>query len=202
MIGGAFMLPAVITRVLPAMLAAAHKAPFATDHDGYDFQPSDEFDSLEETEQWWTAWTDNEDAGLPPFRFFGGDGSGGRAAIWLRDPNAAIETQPVVFLGSEGELAVIAKDLGDYVWLLANGFGPLETVDELDRVPQPVPELIALAPGEPRSITAVIVDAEMLLPALQEFVDETCHGPFDDGGEPLIQRLDGVGDGQDPGRLT
>lgn len=167
------------------MLAAALKAPFATDHEGHDFQPSDEFDSLEETAEWWAAWTDNEDAGVPPFRFFGQDGSGGHAAVWLRDRDAAIETQPVVYLGSEGELAVIAKNLGDYLWLLANGVGPLEAVDDLTRVPEPIPELIALAPGEPRSIEAVRAEAETILAALEELVEETCNGPFfDEDGEP------------------
>ncbi|GHJ47190.1 hypothetical protein Cs7R123_45320 [Catellatospora sp. TT07R-123] len=167
------------------MLAVALKAPFATDHEGHDFEPSDEFDSLEETAEWWTAWTGNEDAGTPPFRVFGKDGSGGLAAVWLRDPDAAIETQPVVFLGSEGQLAVIAKSLGDFLWLLADGVGPLEAVDGLNRVPEPIPELIALAPGEPRSIEEVLAEAETMLAALEELVEETCNGPFDDDGEPL-----------------
>ncbi len=172
-------------RELPAGLVAALKAPFATDHEGHDFQPSDEFESLEEAAEWWTAWTGNEDAVVPPFRFFGEDGSGGRAGIWLRDPDASIETQPVVFLGSEGELAVIAKDLGDYLWLLANGVGPLEAVDDLNRVPEPIPELLALAPGEPRSIEAVLAEAEIMLAALEELVEETCNGPFSENGEPI-----------------
>jgi len=167
------------------MLVAALKAPFATDHEGHDFEPFDEFDSAEETASWWTAWTGNDDAGVPPLRIFGMDGSGGQAAIWLRSPDAAIETEPVVFLGSEGELAVIAKNLDDFLWLLANGVGPLEAVDDLSRAPEPIPELITLAPGEPRSTEAVLADSQILLPALEEFVEEICHGPFGDDGEPI-----------------
>lgn len=83
------------------------------------------------------------------------------------------------------ELAVLAKNLDDYLWLLADGVGPLEAVDDLNRVPEPIPELIALAPGEPRSIEAVLTEAETLLAALQELVEETCHAPFSDDGEPI-----------------
>lgn len=169
----------------PAPLAAALHAPFSTDHDGHDFEPFDEFDSAEETTDWWQAWTGNEEAGEPPLRFFGKDGSGGQATIWLRDPTAPIEAQPVVFLGSEGELAVLAQNLGDYLWLLANGIGPLEPVDGLNREPQPIPELVALAPGEPRSSAAILATAETLLEDLETFVEEACNGPFDDEGEPI-----------------
>lgn len=75
---------------------------------------------------------------------------------------------------------MIAKNLGDYLWLLANGAGPLEAVNDLNRVPEPIPELIALAPGEPRSIEAVLAEAESILAALEEFVEEICNGPFDE----------------------
>src|SRR4051812_45834287 len=94
----------------PAPLAAALNAPFSTDHEGHDFEPFEEFDSAEETNGWWRSWTGKEEAGEPPLRFFGKDGSGGQATIWLRDPNASIEAQPVVFIGSEGELAVLAQN--------------------------------------------------------------------------------------------
>lgn len=167
-------------REFPALLAAAINGPFADDHEGHDFEPFERFDSAEETTEWWQAWTGNEDTGEPPLRFFGADGSGGHAAMWLREPEAA-----VVFLGSEGELAVLAKDLRDYLWLLANGVGPLESVDDLERSPQAIPELVAIAPGEPRSVEEITADAKALHEALEEFVEEACNGPFDDDGEPI-----------------
>ncbi|HWS36911.1 MAG TPA: SMI1/KNR4 family protein [Actinoplanes sp.] len=170
---------------LPAPLTAALNALFATEHEGHDFEPFDEFDSAEETTRWWRAWTGDEEAGEPPLRFFGKDGSGGRATIWLCDPNAPLEAQPVVFLGSEGELAVLAQNLGDYLWLLANGVGPLEPVGGLIRKPQPIPELVALAPGEPRSSAAVLAAGETLQEGLEEFVEEACNGPFDHEDEPI-----------------
>lgn len=163
-------------RRLPALLATALDAPFAVDHRGHDFEPFDEFDSADEIIGWWQAWTGDEAAAEPPLRCFGMDGSGGKAAIWLRDPGTPIEAQPVVFIGSEGELAVLARNLGDYLWLLANGAGPLEPVGGLDRDPQPIPELVALAPGARRSTEAILAGAGGLLEDLKQFVEQTCNG--------------------------
>ncbi|GAB3333221.1 SMI1/KNR4 family protein [Micromonospora halotolerans] len=128
-------------RTLPPALAAAHAEGFSVDHDGHDFEPYDEFMWSVETLEWWQSWTGNPTADIAPFRVFGQDGSGGLAAFWIRVPDAPIETQPIVFLGSEGELSVIARNLGDYLWLLANGVGPLETVDGIHRTTTPVPAL-------------------------------------------------------------
>lgn len=80
-----------------------------------------------------------------------------------------------MFLGSEGELQVIARDLGDYLWLLANGAGPLETVDGILRVPAPIPALTAFAQrytgAADRPITALVATAQAELPALTALVD-------------------------------
>ncbi|GAA4606141.1 hypothetical protein BJY16_005676 [Actinoplanes octamycinicus] len=175
----------MVDRTFPPLLAAALAAPFAVGHEGHDFEPFDEFDPAEEVTDWWRAWTGNDAAAEPPFRFFGMDGSGGQATLWVRDPSAPIDAQPVAFLGSEGELAVFARNLGDYVWLLANGVGPLELVDGLDREPQPIPALVALAPGEPRSVEVIAAGTEGLLDELEKFVEQVCNGPFDDDGEPF-----------------
>jgi hypothetical protein len=164
-------------RALPVALEEAHACQFSEDHDGHDFQPDDEFAWSGEIAEWWRRWTGDPAAGIPPFRVFGRDGSGGLAAFWIRDAGTALETQPVVFLGSEGELKVIARDLGDYLWLLANGVGPLETVDGIHRVHAPIPELVAIArrhTGEaPRSVEAVIAAADAELPALTSLVDSS-----------------------------
>jgi hypothetical protein len=168
----------VFDQRLPVQLASALAA---VDYRRHDFQPFDEFDSAEDTTEWWRLWTDNEDADVPPLRFFGKNGSGDHAAIWLRDPNAGIENQPVVLLGSEGEQAVIARNLGDYLCLLANGVGPLGRPEP---VGEPVGEITALVPGKPRPTEAILADAEMLRPDLEKFVDEASWGPFDEDGEP------------------
>jgi hypothetical protein len=67
------------------------------------------------------------------------------AASWIREPEALVDAQPIVFLGSEGEIEVIARNLGDYLWLLGSGVGSLEPIFGLDRVPEPIPALVVLA---------------------------------------------------------
>lgn len=160
-------------RTLPAALIEAHSVGFFEDHDGHDFEPDDMFEWSVETTQWWRAWTGNAAAGVPPFRVFGRDGSGGVAAFWVRTPGAAIDTQPIVFLGSEGELDVIARNLGDYLWLLANGVGPLEMIDGLHRIPEPIPGLVGLAQRHTaaRSVSAVRKAARAELPALTTLLE-------------------------------
>ncbi|RSM57981.1 hypothetical protein DMB66_31250 [Actinoplanes sp. ATCC 53533] len=97
------------------------------------------------------------------------------AAFWARASGGTIETQPIVFLGSEGALCVIARNLDDYLWLLANGVGPLEMVDGLHRVPEQIPALVALARRHTgtssRPLGAVISAAEAELPALTALIE-------------------------------
>jgi hypothetical protein len=166
-------------RTLPAALAAAHAEGFSADHDGHDFEPYDEFMWSVETLEWWQSWTGNPTAGAAPFRVFGQDGSGGLAAFWIRVPDAPIETQPIVFLGSEGELKVIASNLGDYLWLLANGVGPLETVDGIHRTTTPTPPLTVIAQrytGDTHRPTAPVIEAAQAeLCALTTLVDTTAR---------------------------
>ena len=89
---------------LPALLAAAHELDFDyADGQGYDFEPYEVFLPPDETQEWFRAWTGNDEADGSCFRVFGQDGTGGYAAIWTTLPNAGLEEQPIVFLGSEGE---------------------------------------------------------------------------------------------------
>ncbi|WP_434419848.1 hypothetical protein [Nannocystis pusilla] len=78
------------------------------------------------------AWTGNP-AAEHEFRVFAQDGSGGLVAFWVvhHDGSAArpLVEQPVVFLGSEGERGAVAKDLADFLHLLAAGVGPYEVVE-------------------------------------------------------------------------
>jgi hypothetical protein len=53
------------------------------------------------------------------FRVFGQNGAGGYAAFWLVRHDEDLADQPIVFLGSEGETAVVARDLPDVLRLLA-----------------------------------------------------------------------------------
>lgn len=95
---------------------------------GIDFEPCSEFLSEEETRSWFQAWTGNKEVSGIAYRIFGRDGSGGYAAFWLARPDGDLLGQPIVFLGSEGELGVVAANFSDYLWLLAGGVGPAEAI--------------------------------------------------------------------------
>lgn len=91
------------------------------------------------------------------FRVFGQDGTGGYAAFWLVREGRGLVEQPVVFLGSEGETGVIARDLADFLWLLVSGVGPWEAAagygaEEEEPRPDPAREAVAerFAPGRRR----------------------------------------------------
>lgn len=75
-----------------------------------------------------TAWMGNPDAERE-FRIFAQDGTGGVVAFWLVHDGKPYEEQPIVFLGSEGEIGPIACDLADFLYLLAGGVGPYEAVE-------------------------------------------------------------------------
>ncbi|MGW1886666.1 SMI1/KNR4 family protein [Streptomyces sp. NPDC001970] len=149
--------------------------------DGVDFEPFPAFLSTAETTDWLRAWTGNGELSGDDFRVFGQDGSGGYAAFWLIRPNRALIDQPVVFLGSEGETGVVARDLGDFLWLPADGLGPWEaaTSYERDRVPRPDQELTALAerfaPGRRRPAAAVIEQATWEFPDFDDTIMELCR---------------------------
>jgi hypothetical protein len=116
-------------RLFPAGLAAAMAVRFDyAGGDGVDFEPFEAFLSADETTEWFRAWTGNSELDGNDFRVFGQDGTGGYAAIWLARSGHLLAEQPVVFLGSEGETGLIADNLGAFLWVLADGVGPLEAV--------------------------------------------------------------------------
>ncbi|GAB2909983.1 SMI1/KNR4 family protein [Streptomyces heilongjiangensis] len=169
-------------RQFPAALAAALAVPFHfTDGDGVDFEPFEAFLSAEETTDWFRAWTGNGALDGADFRVFGQDGTGGYAAFWLTRPGRPLADQPVVFLGSEGETGVVARDLGDFLWLLADGYGPWEaaTSYEPDRTPRPRRDLTAVAerfaPGARRSAADVIERATREFPGFDDTVMALCR---------------------------
>jgi hypothetical protein len=114
---------------MPALLQQLHKLPFDyMDGDGIDFEPYKEFRSVKYTQDWFRAWTGNADVDASAYLIFGQDGTGGYAAIWLIRNGKDLLEQPIVFFGSEGELGLIAKNFSDYLWLLASGHGPYESI--------------------------------------------------------------------------
>ncbi|TGA92511.1 SMI1/KNR4 family protein [Streptomyces palmae] len=149
--------------------------------EGVDFEPFDTFLSAEETTDWFQAWTGNDDLNGDDFRVFGQDGTGGYAAIWLTRPHHDLVDQPIVFLGSEGETGVVARDLPDFLWLLAEGFGPREAAIsyEPDWVARPNEQLTAVAekfaPDQRRTAGDVIESAAREFPGFDDTIMELCR---------------------------
>jgi hypothetical protein len=172
-------------RQFPAALAAAIALPFRYDGgDGVDFEPFPAFLPADETTDWLRAWTGNGELVGDDFRVFGQDGTGGYAAFWLVRQDRALADQPIVFLGSEGDTAVVARDLNDFLWLLADGYGPLEanssfTESEPGWAAHPNQELTAIAErfasGSRRSATDVIELAAREFPDFDSLVMELCR---------------------------
>lgn len=169
-------------RHFPDALAAAMAVSYDYDGgDGVDFEPFPGFLSAEETTDWFRAWTGNGGLDGGAFRVFGQDGSGGYAALWLTRQDQALADQPVVFLGSEGETGVVARDLGDFLWLLAGGLGPREAVTsyESDHIPRPHDRLTAIAerfaPGRRRSAASVVAPAGREFPGFDDTVMGLCR---------------------------
>ena len=131
-------------QAFPPLLTKLHHLDFDYDEgNGIDFEPYQEFQSAEDNADWIQAWTGNKSLTGSEYRVFGQDGTGGYAAFWLVRPDGELLAQPIVFFGSEGEVGLVASDFGDYLWLLAGGFGPYEAVaygdgdDDSERPPSP-----------------------------------------------------------------
>lgn len=71
-----------------------------------------------------------DDGGYPQLSdrirpFAQANGSGSTYAIWLRDDRADLATLPVLFLGDEGGVHVVARDLAELLRVLASGWTPM-----------------------------------------------------------------------------
>lgn len=167
-------------RALPPALADIAATEFDYDGgNGIDFEPYDAFDSAEETTDWLRSWTGNPDLDGAAYRVFGQDGTGGLAALWCVRPGRPLVEQPVVFLGSEGACGVVAGNLSDFLWVLADGIGPMEAVEYDDHTGRPDPALTALAERHAttgrRTAQTVIAEARAEFPAFVEDIDALCR---------------------------
>lgn len=168
-------------RLPPALVEVARAGFDYADGEGVDFEPYEAFMPAGETTEWFRAWTGNGEVTGDRWRVFGQNGAGGLVAFWLTRPGAVPADQPVVFLGSEGEMGVLARDLGDFLWLLADGADPRECVDDWDsgRVPRPDAAMEAIAeryaPGSGRPASGVLDRAAREFPDFEEVVDGLCR---------------------------
>jgi hypothetical protein len=167
-------------RRFPPALAAVAQVEFDYDDgEGVDFEPYDAFDSAEETTDWLRNWTGNRDVDGDAYRVFGQDGTGGLAALWCVRPGRPLPEQPVVFLGSEGERGVVAGSLSGFLWLLADGLGPMEVVEFGRRDARPSAELTKLAEEHAtsprRPAEEIIAEAQAEFPTFSDDLDELCR---------------------------
>ena len=166
-------------RSLPEPLRALHSIPFNYDDgEGIDYEPFDQLMAADETRVWIRAWTGNAELTGEEYRVFGQDGTGGYAAFWLAREGAPLVEQPIVFFGSEGEVGVVARDLADFMWLVAGGYGPLEAVsfppvDESSRrKPVQAARELALGFGRPEtSPFGVVTSAQAEHPTFVERIE-------------------------------
>jgi hypothetical protein len=125
-------------RSMPLLMKKLHELKFDYARgNGFDFEPYPDFLSESETRDWIRTWTGNGDIDGGEFLVFGQDGTGGLAAFWNTCRGVSILDLPVVFLGSEGAAGVVARNFAEYLWLLANGVGPSEAVEQPNRAPAP-----------------------------------------------------------------
>ncbi|MFF5444551.1 SMI1/KNR4 family protein [Streptomyces sp. NPDC012888] len=167
-------------RLFPPALADLALLTFdPAEGEGVDFAPYGTFTSAEETTDWLRRWTGNDELTGDAYRVFGQDGNGGLAALWCARPGRPLAEQPVVFLGSEGESGVVAGNLSDFLWILADGSGPKEAALDPERAPRPAPEPAGLAarhattPRRPAREIAAGARAEF--PSFTDDLDELCR---------------------------
>ncbi|MEM6955731.1 MAG: SMI1/KNR4 family protein [Myxococcota bacterium] len=165
-------------RAFPPALAALHELDFNFD-EGIDFRPFPEFLSSADTTRWFQAWTANGEVSGDEFRVFGDDGTGGYAAFRLGSQSDDILSQPIVFMGSEGQTGVVARDFSAYLWLLANNIGPMEAVTAGVAEQRPNAAFMRFAeqhaPEARRSPAEILEDANLALPDFLAYIDSLCR---------------------------
>jgi hypothetical protein len=145
---------------------------------GCDFEPYEQFEAPEETLAWLRLWTGNHELDGTNFLFFGSTGAGDYVGFWLVRPNTTVTEQPVVYIGSEGEVGVVAQDLGDLLWLFANGLGPAEAFNDPGRETQQNEAFRVIAErhaaGKGRPTADIVATALERYPGFPEFMSAMC----------------------------
>lgn len=98
------------------------------------------------------------------------DGTGSLIGPWKRDKNASFDACPIVFLGSEGVVSVLAPNLASFVYLLLSGNHTYDWANgDKMRFASLLPEITALlAPGiDADKARAAFEEAQALTPEFQ-----------------------------------
>jgi len=99
---------------------------------------------------------------------FAMDGSGGQVALWRRGPG----DEPVVMLGSEGEVVVFSRDLAGFLHQLAHGVDPILVPYNGLKDGPPIPAMVAW-------IKASFPGAALLSPAAEFTAAQALRKEFD-----------------------
>ncbi|MBO2457994.1 SMI1/KNR4 family protein [Actinomadura sp. LCR2-06] len=146
---------------------------------GCDYELYERFEEPERTAWWFRLWTGNKEVDGAEFRFFGTTGGGDYTGFWLVRPGAPVVEQPVVYVGSEGDRAVVARDLGDLLWIFAAGLGPAEALEGPDGTAEPNEAFRAIAerhaPGRERSPAEIVEAAQAEFPRFPELIADLCR---------------------------
>lgn len=166
--------------LFPPLVSDLHKLDFDyADGEGIDFEPYTTFLSMGEVQSWFKAWTGNKEADGSKFLVFGQDGTGGYAAIWLAKEAVSPLEQPIVFMGSEGEIGVVAKAFDDYLWLLASGHGPYEAVaypDDNKAQNQTFTDFARThARSRARLPSEILAEADAAYPNFKSWIESQCR---------------------------
>jgi hypothetical protein len=119
---------------LPSVFAGL--ADIGAEHSEFELRDPDESDSDIK------AWLGAVPKDGTRFIVFAQDGTGSLFCLWLRPGHKDVETAPVVYLGSEGELGVLGKDPAAFLEFVASGmsfdghggsfFDPLDSESDED----------------------------------------------------------------------
>ena len=172
-------LAVTVTHPFPPLLRQVNRLPYHwRNGGGVDFRPFDEFVCPAETQAWIQNWTGNQALTGEQFLFFGRDSTGGYSGIWQAIAGADVLDQPIIFLGSDGDAAVIAKNFSDYLWLLAYCHTGCEvcTFVQDDMAPDPVFLTFAEkhASTERRLPSAIVAEANALHPDFEGYIERLC----------------------------
>ncbi len=160
----------------PDLLTKLHNLKFDYNEEGsMEFESYQSFMSREDTSEWLKLWTGNKQADASSLLVFGQDGSGGYTAFWLVNQGNEILEQPIVFLGSEGEISVVSKDFNDYLWLLSQNCGPMEVVYSNEYIPKTNEIFLDFAKENSRSpfrsVSTIISDAQNSYSSFKNWIE-------------------------------
>lgn len=102
----------------PTIIKQLAHLNYETEDDCLDFEAYGDFLNAEETADILHSWTGDKNYHGEEYRIFGRKASGCEYAIWLKNDNTDILSQPVVLLESEGQAYTISTNYFDFLWYL------------------------------------------------------------------------------------